>query len=86
MPFGERHPSWLRRQPVFVKAEHSIRNTTIAVGKNTIYFIDKPITHTDDYRSRIRGKVDPEKLKAKAARLAKLRGTAVEAELEKQRR
>jgi outer membrane protein assembly factor BamB len=65
------------------QAAHSIRNTTIAVGKNTIYFVDKPITHTDDYRSRIRGKVDPEKLAAKAKLLARRRGTTLEAELEK---
>ncbi len=64
-------------------AKHSIRNTTITVGKNTIYFVDKPITHTDDYRSRIRGKVDPEKLATKAKLLARRRGTTVEAELEK---
>jgi len=68
------------------KAEHSIRNTTIAAGGGTIYFVDKPVTHTDDYRSRIRGKVDDEKLKARAGELAKRRGTTLEAELDKLRK
>jgi outer membrane protein assembly factor BamB len=65
------------------QAKHSIRNTTIAVGADAVFFMDKPITHTDDYRSRVRGKVDPDKLNAKAKALAKQRGTTVEAELEK---
>jgi len=65
------------------KARHSIRNTTIAVGGNLLYFMDKPITHTDDYRSRIRGNIDTDKLNAKARGLAKQRGTTGEAELEK---
>ncbi|MDP6634141.1 MAG: PQQ-binding-like beta-propeller repeat protein [Phycisphaerae bacterium] len=67
------------------KAEHSIRNTTIAVGDDTVYFMDKPVTHTDDYRSRTRGKIDADKLSAKASDLAKRRGTTVNAELEKLR-
>jgi outer membrane protein assembly factor BamB len=65
------------------KARHSIRNTTVAIGEDTLYFMDKPITHTDDYRSRIRGKIDTDKLNAKARGLAKRHGTTVEAELEK---
>ncbi|MBT3198688.1 MAG: PQQ-binding-like beta-propeller repeat protein [Phycisphaerales bacterium] len=64
-------------------AKHSIRNTTIAIGAATVYFMDKPITHTDDYRSRVRGKVDADKLNAKAKALAKQRGTTLEAEIEK---
>ncbi|MHC4199048.1 MAG: hypothetical protein ACYSU0_03590, partial [Planctomycetota bacterium] len=38
------------------EAERSIRNTAIAVGDGTAYLIDKAVTVTDDYRSRLRGR------------------------------
>ncbi len=66
------------------KAEHSIRNTAIAIGDGALYFIDKPITVTDDYRSRLRGRtIDGARLAVMAKALADKRGTTVEAELDK---
>jgi len=64
------------------RAKHSIRNTTVTIGKDMIYFVDKPVTLMDDHRFRTRGKPDADLLAAKARSLAAANGTTVEAELE----